>query len=196
LMAVVFPSKAIARRWDGALQARLRRRPLEKFLRTRGLAPTAPPASAQDDDSLALATVFMIQQGLDQYLATEELAESHYAIVGRFACVISRSLAARIGEQSSWRIMALVSAARLLNPWIGLTEAALASTASIRHFQQQLLQGACALDLKLGQSAAFVLDQDSAESLSALTTTIVERLNLSGAGQSGPHSQGVAIISH
>ncbi len=39
IMGIVYPSKAVARRWDGALQARLRRAPLEKFLKARGIAP-------------------------------------------------------------------------------------------------------------------------------------------------------------
>lgn len=65
-MGVVFPSEAVARRWDGALQARLRRAPLETFLRARGTI-VAPPGIAQNSDNLARAAVLMVEAGLTLY---------------------------------------------------------------------------------------------------------------------------------
>src|SRR5579872_2629783 len=67
-MGLVFPSEAVARRWNGALQARLRRAPLEAFLRARSLSP-APRGVAQDSDDVARATVLIVEAGLSFYLA-------------------------------------------------------------------------------------------------------------------------------
>ena len=50
-MGIVFPSEAVARRWDGALEARLRRAPLEAFLRARAIV-AAPAGVAQDSDAI------------------------------------------------------------------------------------------------------------------------------------------------
>jgi hypothetical protein len=98
-VAIVFPNESIARRWDGALQARIRRAPLEGFLRTQAIAAAAP-GIAQDSDNLIRATVFIVE----------------HAMLGRLACLTSRSLAALIVEPARWRTAALVSTARLLSP--------------------------------------------------------------------------------
>src|SRR5579862_5214198 len=123
-MAIVFPNEAVARRWDGALQARLRRAPLEAFLRARSLVP-APPGIAQDSDDLVRATVLIVEAGLSQYFADREegLAFRQRAIVGHVACLVSRALVEQFSQPGAWRIVALVSTARVLSGWIGLNAA-------------------------------------------------------------------------
>src|ERR1700722_18042503 len=70
-MGIVYPSKAVARRWEGALQARLRRAPVECFLRARSILP-APTGVSQGSDNLVRATVFIVQAGLARYVADRE----------------------------------------------------------------------------------------------------------------------------
>src|SRR5579862_1088697 len=141
LMAILFPSEAISRRWNGALQARLRRAPLEEFLRAQGLA-LAPPGAAQDSDNLVRASGFMLDAGVRQYLhdRQEILSPAQQTVAGHVACLISRVLAQVIGEPAAWRTVALVSTARVLSTWIGLNAAAMASAASVRHSQAQQLR--------------------------------------------------------
>src|ERR1700691_2385691 len=132
-MALIMPSEAVARRWNGALQARLRRAPLEEFLRVRDLK-IAPAGAARDTDNLVRATVFMVDTGVRIYFFAQEnaLNERQQAQVAQAACMVSHGLAALIGEPGAWRIAALVSAAQLLNPWIGLNAAAYAAAAAAR----------------------------------------------------------------
>jgi hypothetical protein len=135
-MAIVYPNAAIASRWNGALQARLLRAPLEEFLTTRGIAPAAAGLS-QDSDNVARATVLLLDPGLALFHRGQPqgLAPHQRAFVGHLACVASNALAQSISQRSAWRIAALLSGARLLGPWVGLTEAALTSAASVRDFR-------------------------------------------------------------
>src|SRR5579859_5075819 len=98
-MAIVFPNEAVSRRWDGALEARLRRAPLEAFLRARSLVP-APAGVAQDSDNLVRATVFIVEAGLSLYLAdrVDGFAFRQRVLVGHVACLVSRALAELISE--------------------------------------------------------------------------------------------------
>jgi hypothetical protein len=152
-MGIVYPSKAVACRWDGALQARLRRAPLEAFLRARGIVPAARGV-AQDSDDLVRATVLIVETGVALYADHEEaLAFRQRAAVGHVACLVSRALAEQIARPDAWRIAALVSAARLLTPWIGLNAAAMASASAARQFQKEVMKGISPLDWRIMQSA-------------------------------------------
>jgi hypothetical protein len=177
-MGIVFPSDSVARRWNGALQERLRRAPLEEFLRVRRIVP-APAGVAQDSDNLVRATVLIVEAGLTLYLndRADELAVPQRAIVGHVACLVSRALSDLISQPGGWRIVALVSTARLLSPWIGLNAAALASASSARRFQQELLLGASSIDARVSQSASAVLTGDSAAAMAEVSASIALRLS-------------------
>ena len=177
-MAIVYPSEAVARRWDGALQSRLRRAPLEGFLRARGIVP-APPGVAQDSDNLVRATVLIVEAGLKLHLndRSEGLAAPELAIVGRMACLVSRALAEFISQPTVWRIAALVSTARLLTTWIGLNEAAIMSAGSTRHFQEGLVKGA-PIDTQVGRSVSAAIVGDGTDAMAEVSALIAARLSL------------------
>lgn len=177
-MAILFPDDAIARRWNGALQARLRRAPLEKFLRARAIVP-APVGVAQDSDNLVRATVLIVEAGLTLYCRnrSEALAAPQRDILGHMACLVSRSLAELISNPPVWRVVALVSTARLLSPWIGLNAAAMASAASARHFQQGLPNGASATDVQVTRGASAAIARDCAKSMAQVSAVIAMRLS-------------------
>ena len=181
-MAIVFPSEAVARRWYGALQARLRRAPVEGFLRARGIVP-APVGVAQDSDNLVRATVLIVEAGLKKYLndRSEGLAAPKLAIVGQVACLVSRALAELISQPTVWRTVALVSTARLLTPWIGLNAAAIMSADSTRHFQGGLVNGATP-DAQVGRSTSAAIVRDGTDAMGEISAVIAARLTLA----SGP----------
>jgi hypothetical protein len=177
LMGIVFPSESVARRWDGALQARLRRAPLEKFLRARAIVPAATGV-AQDSDNLVRATVLIVEEGLSLYLNdhAEGLAAPQRGIVGHVACLVSRALAELISEPTAWRIVALVSTARLLSPWIGLNAAAMASASSARLFEKHIMMAGTSLDRRVSQSACAAVNRDSVEAMAEVSAIIALRL--------------------
>ena len=184
-MAIVFPSEAVARRWDGALQARLRRAPLEGFLKARGIVP-APAGVAQDSDNLVRATVLIVEAGLKVYLSgrSEGLVAPQLAIVGQVTCLVSRALAELISQPAVWRIVALVSTARLLTPWIGLNAAAIMSASSTRHFQEGLVNEAI-IDAQVGRTASATILRDGTDAMAEVSAVIAARLS----SQSGPGSR-------
>jgi hypothetical protein len=149
-MGVLYPSEAVARRWNGALQIRLRRVPLQQFLKKRGIAP-AP--GDQDNEDLIRATTFIVNAGLlvGRRAYPEGLVELPYSAVGRTVCIVSRALAGLIMEPAAWRIAALESTARLLTPTMGLTAAAIASAVSVRHFQNEPPHSALEFDVSVGE---------------------------------------------
>lgn len=185
-MGIVFPSVAVARRWDGALQARLRRAPLEAFLRARSLAP-APAGVAQDSDNLVRATVFIVEAGLSLYFAdrVEGLAFRQRAVVGHVACLVSRALAELISQPGVWRIVALVSTARLLTPWVGLNAAAMASASCARQFQKKFMTAPSSLDRQIIEDACAAVSQDNVEEMAAVSASIAARLNAVSAADCG-----------
>jgi hypothetical protein len=177
-MGIVFPGEAAARRWDGALQARLRRASLEAFLRARSLVP-APPGVAQDTDNLVRATVLIVEAGLSLYFGEriEGLAFRQRAIVGHVACLVSRGLAEQFSQAGAWRIIALLSTARLLSPWIGLNAAAKASASSARQFQAGFTKAASLVDVSIFEGACAAVNQDSLEAMTQVSASIAARLN-------------------
>jgi hypothetical protein len=176
-MGVVFPNETIARRWDGALQAKLRRAPLEAFLKRRSL-PLAPSGAAQNSDNLIRAAVFIVEAGLSAYCRYhgEILNLRQRVLLGRVACIVSRALAGRILQLESWRIVALVSTARLLSPSIGLNAAALESACATRLFEKQSVRAAPSLDPRLSACAGEALSDD--ESVSEAAAIIALHLDV------------------
>jgi hypothetical protein len=176
-MGILFPSAAVARRWDGALQVRLRRAPLEAFLKAQSLVP-APVGVAQDSDNLVRATVLIVEAGLSVYFAdrAEGLAFHQRAVVGHVACLVSRALAEQISHPGAWRTVALVSTARLLSPWIGLSAAAMASASCARQFQKELTKAASSLDTRICENACNAVSRNGVEALAEISANIAARL--------------------
>jgi hypothetical protein len=175
-MGIVYPSKAVAHRWDGALQARLRRAPVEQFLRAHSLL-VAPAGRSQDSDNLVRATVFIAEAGLARYVADREegafIQRSGLSIV---ACLVSLGLAQQFSQSDAWRNVALVSAARLLSPWIGLDSAALLSAAVARQFQQEIKKGISPLDWRVITSATDAVSENGPDALLKAALHIATRL--------------------
>jgi hypothetical protein len=176
-MALIMPSENVARRWNGALQARLRRAPLEELLRVRDLK-VAPAGAARDTDNLVRATVFMVDAGvrIHAHAHEDELDERQQELVAQAACVVSHSLAALIGEQAAWRIAALVSAAQLLNPWIGLNAAAYAAAAAAQRFSEDLLDPTRAPRTLISEKAAIAVERNDDAQVGEVARLISQNL--------------------
>jgi hypothetical protein len=177
-MGIVFPSEAVARHWDGALQARLRRAPLEEFLKRRGIV-AAPPGVSQDSDNLVRATVLVVEAGLALYFEDrpEDLALPQRMLIGHVACLVTRALAGIISRPGAWRIAALVSTARLLSPWIGLNAAALASASSTRRFQRERSQATSSIDARIYHNVLAAVADDGPAAMAEISASIAARLN-------------------
>ena len=111
-MTVLIPNARIAARWNGALQARLRHAPLERFLRVRG-RKWAAIGDARNTDNLASATMLFVAGALESRAdwSGGALTASQYRAVGQAACAVSSSLALLIQEPEHWRTAALVATA-------------------------------------------------------------------------------------
>jgi hypothetical protein len=183
LVKIIIPRSDIAARWNGALESRLRRAPLERFLRSRSL-PFVAAGAAQGTDNLATATVAMVSTGLQLYgvdrtrgLVERQLVAQQLELVAQIACIISDRLAALIEEPHSWRIASLVSGAQLLKTHVGLTEAARLSAAAARIYETHAIQDESWSDLRRHCARAVAENDDSHHR--AACNVIAERL---GAG--------------
>jgi hypothetical protein len=172
-VTVLIPSKKIALRWNGALQARLRRAPLEAFLQSRGqkCVLTGP---TQITDNLASATIYFVDQGLTAY--SEErgpLPASRHPVVGQIACAVSRGLSSLILEPASWRIAGLIGTARLLAPHVGLDAAARLAASAARDYSRSL--GGFAPDMQLLQVShgACVAVESNEDARAANTASLI-----------------------
>jgi hypothetical protein len=176
-MGIVYPSKAVAHRWDGALQARLRRAPVETFLRTRSIMP-APAGVSQGSDNLVRATVFIVQAGLARCAADWEgtLVDHCRSGVAMVACLVSLGLAQQFLQPDAWRVVALVSSAQLLSPLIGLNAAALESAAVARAFQQESKRGISPLDWRIITGVQDAIRENDPDALLKVTARIATRL--------------------
>ena len=176
-MALVFPSEATARKWTGALEARLRRAPLENFLLS-GSLEVAKAGAAQASDNLTRATVFIVEAGLKAYLKDKDygLAAEQLAIVGHSACIVCRAAAAAIQEPAKWRVPALVSTAMLLSPWIGLNAAAVGSAASVQDFTNRLKNVSMTEDNPLSERVAVAVIRNDYTQITIIAEMIAKRL--------------------
>jgi hypothetical protein len=178
-MGIVYPSKAVSARWDGALKARLRRAPLEMFLRGRSLVP-APAGASQDTDNLVRATVVIVEAGLSLYCVNkkEGLPSSQRPVVGHLASLVGLALAQQISESDAWRNVALVSTARLLAPWMGLNFAAPVAASAVRQFQQDIMNGASPSDWRIMNSAWEAVSGNDDAAIGNAALNIAARLNV------------------
>ena len=176
-MGIVYPSKAVAARWEGALEARLRRAPLEAFLRGQSLVP-APVGASQDTDNLVRINVLIVEAGLVLYFADrpQGLDFSQRPVVGHVASLISLTLAQQISEPDIWRNAALVSTARLLSPHIGLNFAAAAASSAVRQFQQRIVTGVSPSDWRIMNSACEAVGSNTADAVGKAAANIAARL--------------------
>ncbi len=186
IMGILYPSKAVARRWEGALQARLRRAPLERFLSAQGIVP-APQSVSQNSDDLVRATICIVEAGLAHYFAdrADGLAFGQRAIVGHVACLVSRALAEQIEQTDAWRIAALVSTARLLRPWVGLNAAAMASASAVKKFQKEVVKGISPLDWRIMSSAIDVVSGSGHGATPKASANIAALLNAASSSSEG-----------
>ena len=178
-MGIVYPSKAVARRWDGALQARLRRAPLESFLQARGIAP-APRGLAQDNDDLVRATVLIVEAGLALYFAPREerLAFRQRLVVGHVACLVSRALVEQISQPDAWpdrctrqhcAIALALDRPQCCSDGFGNRRATISRRRSLREFR--LWIG------RIMQSARDALNANGPDAMLKSSTNIAARLN-------------------
>lgn len=130
-MAVLIPNPEIAARWNGALRARLRREPLDQFLRFQGLPVTAAgPACVTDN--LSRAALYLVDSGLRAGLKTQavESPETFRRTLAQTTCAVADGLATLIDEGASWRSAALVATAQLLSRFVNARAAAQAAAAA------------------------------------------------------------------
>jgi hypothetical protein len=176
-MALIYPSHSKTRHWDGALQARLKRAPLEEFLRSHSLKVAT--GAARDCDNLVRATTYVIEAGLKIYLNPREegLAAFQHGMIGRLACLATRAVAELIGEPESWRIPALLGTAQLLSPWIGLHASACASASFIHQFTVGLQDAADPDDTRVTQAVSLAVRANDAGSILAVAQLIAHRVS-------------------
>lgn len=181
-MAIIYPRQEISRRWCGALQTRLRRAPLGRFLRAHSMTP-ALTGRSQSSDDLVRATVFIVESGLLQYCRShgQPLHEVRHAAVGQLACVVSRALAIRISEPSAWRVAALLSTAQLLRAHIGLNAAAIASASLVRRHEQRPETPIPALEAQISDGVSAALDDNSTVAAAEVSALIAMSLEFGNA---------------
>ena len=185
-MGLIYPNQSKTGHWDGALQGRLRRVPLEAFLRTHSLK--IANGAARDCDNVARATVYLIQSGLEVHFCHREegLAESQHGMIGRLACLTTRAVAGLIGEPASWRIPALLSTAQLLSPWIGLYPSAYASASLVHQFTVRLQDAAVPEDSEITAAVSAALQHNDRESILTVAEMIGKRLSTATATADRP----------
>jgi hypothetical protein len=126
---------------------------------------------------VARATVLIVDAGIALYCEdrADGMAAPQRAIIGQMACVVSFALAELISQPRSWRIAALVGAAQLLSPWIGLNAAALASASAVRRFQR--LKALSAGDARIAQTACAAIATNSMAATAEVCASIATRLS-------------------
>jgi len=134
-MSIVYPSEEISRRWNGALERRLRQSPLDAFLSAHQIK-LAPSGPARISDNLSLATICLVQS-ISRELDTTVVPEDSFE--GALACAVCHGMAAEIGEISEWRVAALVSASHVLTPRWGKAIAARLSAAAVHEYYTQYI---------------------------------------------------------
>lgn len=172
-MTLLYPNAAVSRRWEGALQARLRRAPIETFLRSHDLKVSAAGASRLTDN-LIRTTVHIVQWG---FIATESIADAEQDAVSEIACSICHELVCLIDEPDSWRIAALVSAAELLSAGVGRRVAAFKAAAAAREFLSKLHTRTLSPGIRnIGMQAALAVQSNHADQLARTRQLITDSI--------------------
>ena len=186
-MTVLIPSAAIQSRWNGALQARLRQAPLERFMRSRG-QKWVSAGDSRITDNLACATIYFVGEALDAYARThpEPLAGPQFLVVGHIACAVCDGLSTLVKETASWRIAALVATARLLAPYMSLDEAAHLAGSAARAYGASLDTTFRSIEgRQIGTCVAYAVTSNEDDHATNAVTLILLRL-------SAPPSAGMA----
>lgn len=111
---------------------------LEAFLRSRGRRWVAV-GETRITDNIAAAALYIVGLALDAYPAKPQgLTVPQHQVLARITCAVSHGLASLIEESGSWRVAALVSAARLLAPYTGLNGAAQIAASARRDYSAEL----------------------------------------------------------
>jgi hypothetical protein len=175
-VALVFPNERIAQHWNGALQASLKRAPLEAYLRSRNLK-VAGRGPARDSDNISRATLWMLRTAMGRIAdRTQALSLVQCGFIGQVACCVCDGLAALIGEPRSWRVAALVSTTQLMPRSLGLLGAATLAANSARQFTRRSVDSSDALQ-RIGQIAATAIAKNSDELAWYLSVHIATRLD-------------------
>lgn len=174
-VSILIPRPAIAACWNGALELRLRRAPLEVFLRSRAL-PCAAAGAAQVTDNLTAATVAIVSSGLTLYACKQQqqLLDWQLEELAQLACAVSEGLTALIYEPRSWRVVALLSAAQLLRAQMGPSSAAHLSASITHTFAARPNERRSLIDI--GRMAARAVERNDAEVLETTSQVISKRL--------------------
>jgi len=161
-VSVLIPSKKIALRWNGALQARLLQAPLEDFLRSHHQkCVLAGPTRVTDN--LTSATIYFVEKAIAANVTERggPLAVSQHPAVGQIACAASLGVASLIREPTCWRIAALVGTARLLAPYAGLDTGAHLAASATRIFSRSLTSFSHDMELlRISHAIAGVVEND------------------------------------
>jgi hypothetical protein len=171
---VIFPNETISRHWRGALQASLRRAPLETFLRFRDLK-VAPRGPACDTDNISRATIFMLSQSLADSSGMRALDAHQCALIGQLTCSLCDHLAQLIAAPTAWRVAALISTTRLMPRTLGLLDAAKIAAAAAREFCDRPL-GLVDAHRHVGRLAAEAVAQNDNRLLHTLSVRIAHLL--------------------
>ncbi len=189
-MKILIPGSDIAARWNGALELRLRRAPLERFLRSRSL-PFAATGPAQVTDNVATATLEVVSSGVQlcDIGAHRSLGDRQLEGVALIACVISDQLCTLIQEPQAWRIAALISGAALLKTHVALEEAAQLSATAVRTYEARTTQEVSCSEI--GEYSARAVAENDDSSYRAACSAIAQSLNAGeyAAGRSRPLGQ-------
>ncbi len=172
------PPESIARRWAGALQARLARAPLEQFLQRNALKITYA-SGIKDTDNVARAVIFMVKAGVDRYARYygDTLSEQQQSALAQSACAACVGVAQLIGCEATWRVSALLATTQLLAPYLGMTAAASRATFAVREFQDELLATLPAPELRgMSQRAADIVRRNESHFLDSIAWNLVRRL--------------------
>jgi hypothetical protein len=177
-MTLLVPRNVISRRWEGALEARLRRAPIEVFLRAHNIQAPAAGSSLLTDD-LVRATIFVVEQS--RRVTGGRLSEHQQELVGEMACSICEELALLVCEPDCARVAALVSAAQLLSPGLGLKAAAFrAATAARAFWKKRQSRSVLPIVGKIGVQASIAVRTNGFDELLAALSLIDECLSESG----------------
>ncbi len=186
-MTLLIPNARIAARWNGALQARLRHAPLERFLRVRG-RKWAVIGDARNTDNLACATMLFVAGALEGRADWKvgSLTASQHRAVGQAACAVSSSLALLIQEPEHWRTAALVATARLLERQVGLSAAAHVAAAAAREFNSAVTGGSQQSEVFIiGHAARSAVESNAEADTAHVMQLISSRLDSAVPGPAG-----------
>ena len=172
-MGIIKPNAAIEKRWRGSFDASIHQAPLEIFLRVRALdvAVTGPD---RHSDNVARATLYFLKPGVAQTKDHITRTRPHPNI-GKYACLVSNTLANVIGQPACWRVAALRSIAQLLVPQFGVNAAACTAATMYRPFSEFSLDLFTADDQSLKQNVENAIALNDENLASRVTLQLAER---------------------